>query len=194
MDTDYRELCRNLFGTDDVQELKRIARTIHEKNPRNAGRKKKFSLQEEKEIRQLVEGGMTIGEVAERYGTHRQMIGKYLHAAPERKKDCTLRIIYMYKTLPCTYIDVNFLERQVLICNKTDDVLRRAFGAVEKPTWEDFENFLRDRCFPATRGNKKELLEELGITDYDPLQILEKTKGRCAEDNMWMKFVYYPSA
>ena len=37
---DYRKLCLDLFGTDDADELARIARTYKEKNPRKAGRKK----------------------------------------------------------------------------------------------------------------------------------------------------------
>ena len=43
MDVDYRKLCVDLFGTDDVNELTKIARTCKERNPRNAGRKKKFT-------------------------------------------------------------------------------------------------------------------------------------------------------
>jgi len=31
----------------------------------------------------------------------------------------------------------------------------------------------------------------LQLTSYDPLQIVEKPKGRIAEDNMWLKFAYY---
>ncbi len=43
MNTDYRKLCVELFGTDDVNELKKLAKNINAKNPRNAGRKKMFS-------------------------------------------------------------------------------------------------------------------------------------------------------
>jgi hypothetical protein len=59
-------------------------------------------------------------------------------------------------------------------------------------SWNDFERFLRDRCFPQTRGNCKELLQEMELTDYDPLQIVEKTKGRLADDEMWLRFRYLP--
>ena len=41
MNVDYRELCVELFGTDDVNQLKEIARSLQEKNPRGAGRKNK---------------------------------------------------------------------------------------------------------------------------------------------------------
>ena len=39
---DYKAVCQELFGTTDVDELKRLAAQINQKNPRQAGRKKKF--------------------------------------------------------------------------------------------------------------------------------------------------------
>lgn len=187
---DYRILCLDLFGTDDVNELARIARTYKEKNPRNAGRKKKFTAEDVQTIRGLIEGGMTVNEAAERFQTSRQVIGRYLNEKPE--EGYTLRMTYMYQQHPCTIIDVDFLNQRVKVQNKTKDMLHRAFGVIEKPTWDDFEMFLKERCFPATRGNAKELLKELQLTSYDPLQIVEKTRGRTAEDDMWLKFNYYP--
>ncbi len=103
----------------------------------------------------------------------------------------TLRMEYMYKDFVCTIIDVDFLSEKVQVVNFTDDNLYRAFGVVEHPTWKDFQDFLSDRVFPPTRGNVKELLEYLGLQSYDPLQILEKTEGRLAEDSMWIRFKYY---
>ena len=188
---DYRNLCLELFGTDDVNELTRIAQTYKLKNPRKAGRKKKFTAEDVQTIRTLIENGMTVNDVAERFKTSRQIIGKYLNQKPSN--GYTLRITYMYHQHPCTVIDVDFLNQRVMVQNKTKDILHRAFGVVEHPTWDDFELFLKDRCFPATRGNAKAILKDLQLTSYDPLQIAEKTKGRTAEDDMWMKFHYYPT-
>lgn len=190
MDTDYRELCLDLFGTDNVEELKALAARIKAKNPRNAGRKKKFTQEDIQKMHAMIERGMTIRNVAEQFQTSRQVIGKYLN--PKPAEGYTLRMTYMYQQHPCTIIDVDFLNRNIMIQNKTADILHRAFGVVENPTWDDFEFFLQDRCFPATRGNMKELLEGLQLTDYDPLQIAEQTKGKTAEDDMWLKFAYYP--
>ena len=187
---DYRELCLDLFGTDDVNKLTEIARIYKEKNPRKAGRKKKFTVEDIQTIRGLLENGMTVNEVAKRFQTSRQVIGKYLNQKPA--EGYTLRITYMYRQYPCTIIDVDFLHQKVMVQNKTKDMLHRAFGVIEHPTWNDFELFLKDRCFPATRGNVKELLKQLRLASYDPLQIVEKTRGRAAEDDMWMKFNYYP--
>jgi len=103
---------------------------------------------------------------------------------------CTMRITYMNRDEICTIIDVDFLNEKIWIQNKTDDLIHRAFGILEHPKWEDFEIFLRERCFPETRGNKDSLLKSLGLDHYDPLSIVEKTQGRMCEDYQWMKFEY----
>lgn len=187
---DYHKLCLDLFGTDDVNKLTKIAQIYKEKNPRNAGRKKKFTAEDIQAIRSLLESGTTVNEVAKRFQTSRQVIGKYLNQKPA--EGYTLRITYMYQQYPCTIIDVDFLNQRVMVQNKTNDMLHRAFGVVEHPTWDDFATFLKERCFPTTRGNAKEILKQLQLTCYDPLQIVEKTRGRTAEDDMWLKFHYYP--
>lgn len=189
MEIDYRQLCLELFGTDDAAELEAIAKE-HRKNARNAGRKRKFTSSQMQELYRLAETGVSAAELAKKYGTSRQVISKYLNAVPQG--NYTMRITYMWRQHPCTLIDVDFLGRRIRIQNRTEDILHRAFGTNMHPTWEDFEIFLQERCFPASRGNVKDLLRELHLTDYDPLQIVEKTGGRMAEDNLWMKFSYYP--
>ena len=121
-------------------------------------------------------------------GGKEEFTGEDMFDAPA--KGCTMRLTYMFRQHPCTVIDVDFLAQKIWIQNMTDDPVHRAFGIIEHPTWEDFEAFLRERCFPETRGNKKALLRELGLTDYDPLQIVEKTQGRMADDDLWLKFRY----
>ena len=85
---DYHKLCLDLFGTDDVNELKRIARAYREKNPRKAGRKKKFTAEDVRTIHSLLENGMTVNQVAERYQTSRQIIGKYLNENRRKAIPC----------------------------------------------------------------------------------------------------------
>lgn len=187
VNTDYRKLCLELFGTDDVAKLRQIAKKTN--TNRNAGRKRKFTAKELAEIEKMLENGATINAVAEHYGTSRQIVDKYINTPPE--KNYTLRMTYMYKQHPCTIIDVDFLNERIAIRNRTPDILHRAFGVVENPTWKQFEEFLADRCYPATRGNIKSILKNLGIDSYDTLQIAEKTNGRTADDDMWLKFKYY---
>ena len=40
MNVDYRELCVELFGTDDVNQLKEIARSLQERTPAGQGGRK----------------------------------------------------------------------------------------------------------------------------------------------------------
>ena len=189
---DYKAVCQDLFGTTDVDELKRLAAQINQKNPRQAGRKKKFKHEDVERMRELRADGVPMQEIADRYGTSRQIVSKYLNQAPE--DGYTMRMTLMYQNRPCTAMDVNFLQNKIKIRNYTKDILHRAFGIKEDPTWEDFYVFLQDRCFPKTRGNVKTVLAGLGLQDYDPLQIVEKTNGRTAEDDLWLKFQYYGRA
>lgn len=55
-----------------------------------------------------------------------------------------------------------------------------------EPDWKDFEYFLEERCFPRTRDHAEEILKELGLPFYDPLLIVEKTKGYMAGDQQWL--------
>lgn len=185
---DYRKLCLELFGTDNVEELRKIAERVNSKNIRNAGRKRKFTEQEAREMRSLREDGVTVQDIACRFGTSRQIVSKYLNAP--LANGYTMRMTYMFRNKACTTIDVNFLEQKIRIQNRTNDILHRAFGTNEQPTWEDFEIFLQERCFPSTRAYLKEELKALGLDSYDPLQIVERTKGRTAEDNLWLKIQY----
>lgn len=187
---DYRQLCLELFGTDDAAQLRELAELMKQKNTRNAGRKKKFMEDDIDRIRALQEGGVSLDEIARRYHTSRRVLTKYLK--PE--KGYTMRLAYMYQQKICTTIDVNFGQQRVKIQNRTKDVLLRAFGVNEQPTWEEFETFLVDRCFPRSRGLLKDELKRLGLDSYDPLQIIEKTKGRTAEDDMWLRIQYYPES
>lgn len=103
----------------------------------------------------------------------------------------TMRMNYKYKDELCTIIDIDFLHKKIYIENKTDKILHRAFGIVEHPDWEQFEEFLESRCFPRTRANLKEVLRDVGVDSYDPLQIIEHTQGRMAEDKQWIEIIYY---
>ena len=83
-------------------------------------------------------------------------------------------------------IDVDEINRRVRVRNYTDNLLYRAFGINGNPTYEDYEEFLKSRCFPETRDKIKIELELLGIPFYDPMLIIEKTNGRMAEDEFWI--------
>jgi putative transcriptional regulator len=98
-----------------------------------------------------------------------------------------MRLYYMLGEEICTIIDVDERHRFVKIQNYTSDYMKKAFGNNEKPTYEDYEEFLESRCFPRTRDKMKIMLKELNLPFYEPIMIIEKTNGRMAEDNFWIK-------
>lgn len=98
-----------------------------------------------------------------------------------------LRLCYGQGEDVYTIIDVSPQHRRVTVYNYTQDFLRRAFGRIERPSYEQYEAFLESRCFPASRDKMKLMLEEWNLPFYDPLMIIEKTEGRMADDDFWLR-------
>ena len=92
----------------------------------------------------------------------------------------------MSETGVSTIIDVDLLNRKVSFRNYTNNLIKRAFGAKEEVTFEDFEKFLESRCFPRTRDKIKIEFEKLDIDSYDPLTIIRKTQGRMVDDDFYI--------
>ena len=178
--TDYRKLCIEIFGTDDERELREIA------SRQRSGRKKALSKKDTEAIIEMQQQGKTTKEIAEHFGVSRQTISKYLNKP--LNDNYVMRIDFMYKQKICTEIYVDFTHKKINIVNRTNDIMKRAFGINENPTWQDFEDFLADRCFPKERAMCKTILGRIGIDSYDPFQIVEKTNGRTAEDNQYLRF------
>ena len=113
-----------------------------------------------------------------------KMLQKYPEYEQEVKvpeKVWPLRIWYMYDQDVCTLIDVNERERKVKIKNYTDKIMFRAFGVMEEP---DYNQYIE---FPESRDKMKLILKDLGLPFYDPIMIIEKTEGRMAEDDFWIR-------
>ena len=87
----------------------------------------------------------------------------------------------------CTVILADFTAEQICIENKVVALLDTAFGVNETPSWEDFLAFLADRCIPKTRKGLDRYLDAVGVPEYDPVQLVEKTQGRMAEDHKWLE-------
>ena len=99
------------------------------------------------------------------------------------KQAHTLREYQYYdKDTLCSIIDADFTTKQVRVENKVDSILDTAFGVNTEPTWDDFLEFLASRCIPKTRCGLGYYLDAVGVPEYDPVQLVEKTQGRMAED------------
>jgi hypothetical protein len=86
----------------------------------------------------------------------------------------------------CTTIYIDFENKLVWATNHTDDIVTTAFGNNASPDWDDFIYFLKDRCIPEERAGLREYLAAIGVYEFDPLEIIKKTKGRMAEDAQWI--------
>lgn len=88
-----------------------------------------------------------------------------------------------------TEINVDYKTETVKIKNHTDDLLLRAFGINENPTFKDFEEFLEYRSIPQTRHRFKTEMRLRGIEDTSPLGIVRHYNGRMADDDCYIEFV-----
>jgi len=100
-----------------------------------------------------------------------------------------MRLMYMFRNEMCTLIDVDVSRRIVKIRNYTDRIQFRAFGSNDHPDYDQFMEFLRSRCFPETMDKIKLKLQALNLPFYDPLLIIEKTEGRMAEDDFYIRII-----
>ncbi len=116
-------------------------------------------------------------------GDHPQFAETY--RIPE--KTYPMRLWYMCGSQICSVIDVDEQRKMVKVYNFTRRDQFRAFGRVEMPTFEEYEEFLESRCFPRSRDKMKIMLKELDLPFYDPLLIVERTDGRMTEDDFWIR-------
>lgn len=87
----------------------------------------------------------------------------------------------------CSIICADFTDKTLKAENHTDDIVKTAFGNNKLPTWEGFMDFLEERCIPKERSGIREYLEAIGVAEYNPLEIIKKTKGKMAEDKQWIE-------
>lgn len=111
----------------------------------------------------------------------------YIESIKIPEKTLPIRLWYMYKENVCTLIDVDERKQIIRIRNYTKNRQFRAFGVNEEPTFEDYQDFLRSRCFAESRDKMKLILRDLNLPFYDPFMIIKKTEGRMAEDDFWLK-------
>lgn len=103
-------------------------------------------------------------------------------------KDHEIKTLLFYnrQTL-CTRICADYTDKTLRVENHTDNLVKTAFGRNTKPTWDDFMEFLEERCVPRERAGIREYLEALGLDEYDPMEIVKRTQGRMAEDEQWIE-------
>lgn len=98
-----------------------------------------------------------------------------------------IRVLRFYDgDILCSTIYADFTGQAVAVENQPVPLVKTAFGNNPLPDWKDFQRFLEERCIPRQRAGLREYLDALGLEEYDPLAIIEKTGGRMAEDQQWL--------
>lgn len=59
-------------------------------------------------------------------------------------------------------------------------------GGIRKVTYEDFLYWVKRRCFPEGRSDKARLLADLGLSEYDEMEIVYRTNAKMHLDNFWV--------
>ena len=98
-----------------------------------------------------------------------------------------LQLQFFHGDSLCTTILADETAEKVLIENHTSDPLYTAFGVNDNPCWQDYQNFLEERCIPKSRAGLQEYLNAIGVDEYNPVEIIRKTKGKMAEDQSWLE-------
>lgn len=98
-----------------------------------------------------------------------------------------MKLEFYDREILCTKIIADFTEETLSVENTTEHIVKTVFGKNEVPTWEDFQNFLEERCVPRSRSGIREYLETIGVEEYNPIEIIKKTSGRMSEDDQWIK-------
>ena len=200
MKADFEKQIQDIFGTTDIEKLRQISEAAHncdcmkKEQPAGkhaSGRKNSFTEPQIARILALQDQGEKIASTARESQESRQTIYSQIRRAHHFSDDpdVKMRMNFMNHNDLCTTIDIDFRHEKIKIQNYTDKIIFRAFGVVTEPTWADFEYFLEDRCFPRTRDHAKDILREMGVPFYDPLLIIEKTKGYMAGDYQWILIV-----
>lgn len=94
---------------------------------------------------------------------------------------------YMNKDEVCTHVEVNLKTKDVYAQDFTKIKSRTVF-AKRPHNIEELNKFLEERCFPRGRNDEKDILKHLGLTQYNPLDIVKITHGKMLHDNCWIRF------
>lgn len=119
--------------------------------------------------------------------TYWKRLNKDFNITQEELEKYKVRYDYMLDRQITTSILVDFKNENVIAKNYSSHPMKRAFGVKRKPTWEDFVEFVEERCVPKSRDHMKLILRDYGLSTFDPFSIIEKTGGRMAEDNRYIR-------
>ena len=103
------------------------------------------------------------------------------------RKENILEFDFLYMDMLCTSVKANFTTGVVERVDYVNEPILMVFGKLE-PNIDNLLLFFQERVFPDTRPDTYDMLEFMGLKEYNPLDICKKTHGKCWEDEMWIRF------
>lgn len=73
-------------------------------------------------------------------------------------------------------------------CTEFTDKMPYMFLGRRPHTIESVLSKFKDRCFSEGRPDKKEILESMGLKEYNPYEIVRFTHGHTNRDDCWVRF------
>lgn len=93
----------------------------------------------------------------------------------------------MWKDDVIASVSITNNRKDIKIKKFNNDIYKQPF-MYGKMDLDRVYQFISYRCFEEGRGDKEELLELLGLEEYNPWEIIKKTHGRLFEDYLWVRF------
>lgn len=103
------------------------------------------------------------------------------------RKENILEFEFLYKDMICSWVRANFTTGVVESRDYVDELILTVFGKQEHNI-DNLLLFFEERVFPSSRPDTYEMLEVMGLKEYNPLDICKKTHGKCLGDELWIRF------
>ena len=91
----------------------------------------------------------------------------------------------MWKNKVTAHVQIK--DNQVNVTSYSDNVVENAFAI---PPFDIFyvNQFIEGRCFEEGNADRNFFLADLGLSSYNPWEIVKKTHGFLWDDYMWIRF------
>lgn len=93
----------------------------------------------------------------------------------------------MWKDELTASVSITNNRKNIEVTKYSNDIAKQPFWGGNIDIYRIYE-FLEYRCFEEARPDKVVILELLGLTEYNPWEIVKKTHGRLYEDFLWLRF------
>lgn len=98
-----------------------------------------------------------------------------------------MKFSVMWKNEKTADVSISEDRKTVEIKKYTDDICKMPFGG-NNDTIERVYNFISGRWISISRPDVMERLKDLGLSEYNPWEIIKKTHGIMWEDSLWIRF------